>query len=117
MTIDTQIAETIIQQAGQFALISVGAHNFEPIDQGVRFNIHITPRPEGKRPEIMTAEITLEPTDLYKITITKTDLQTPGEIVTYFDMAELFFDQLATVLTAVERGKLYGHKTTAQIES
>lgn len=117
MTIDEQVAQTIIQQTGQFALLTVGAHNFEAIEDGVRFDINITPRPDGTRPEIMATEIILEPADLYKVTITRPDPATPGSSSPYFEMAELFFDQLEKVFIAVERGRLYGRKTTAHLGS
>lgn len=117
MTIDEQVAQTIIKQTGQFALMTVGAHNFEAIEEGVRFDINITPRPDGTRPEIMTTEIVLEPWDLYKVTITRPDPANPESTLLYFEMAELFFDQLEQVFIAVERGKLYGRKRTTHLGS
>lgn len=115
MTIDEQVARTIIQQTGQLALMTVGAHNFEATENGVYFDIHITPRPDGIRPEIMTTEIILEPTDLYKVTIRRTNPENPWTSSVYFEMAELFFDQLEKVFMAVERGQLYDRKTTAHL--
>jgi len=119
MAIDETIAQTILQQTGQVALMTAGAHNFQPLENGVRFDIHITPRPDGVRPEIMHAEIILEPTDLYRVTVTQqADLKAAASDETlYFHMDDLFFDKLGQVLMGLERGELHGRQRTAHIPS
>lgn len=119
MVVDDSIARITLQQTGQFALMSAGAHNFQPLENGVRFDIHIIPRPDGVRPEIMHAEIVLEPTDLYRVTITQQAYlkATPSDDALYFHMDDLFFDKLGKVLIGLERGTLHGRQRPAHIPS
>jgi len=133
MVIDDSIAQTILQQTGQFALISAGAHNFQPLENGVRFDIHVTPHPDGVRPEIMHAEVILEPTDLYSVTVKREsgrndDFQPHGDgflrVETdssakepYFRMDDVFYDKLEAIFIGLERGTLHGRRRTAHIPS
>lgn len=133
MVIDDSIAQTILQQAGQFALIAAGAHNFQPLENGVRFDIHITPRPDGVRPEVMQAEVILEPTDLYSVTVHRESGRNDGfqphgdeslRVKTdssakepYLRMDDVFYDKLEAIFIGLERGTLHGRQRTAHLPS
>lgn len=133
MVLDDSTAQTILQQAGQFALISAGAHNFQSLENGVRFDIHITPRPDGARPEVMHTEVVLEPSDLYSVTVKRESGRIHGfqpngdgslrvetdasDEEPYFRMDDVFYDQLEAIFVGLERGTLHGRQRTAHIPS
>lgn len=111
----TETAQTIINQTGNFAMITVGADNFDttPKGNGLAFTLNVRAMTEnGTRestPRTMNAVVTLDITDLYDVEVT---YDNGTETATHFKVNGVTADKLEPIMLGLENGTLTGDHGT-----
>lgn len=110
-TIDaTELAQTIINQTGNFAMITVDADAFDtaPNNDGLAFTLNIRATTDDTRentPREMNALIILDLNDLYNVEVTYPN---GTETVTHFKVDGVTADKLEAIMLGLENGTLHG---------